>query len=239
MATYRFVVYSILEAIKESKDDSDLKRNTVIFWTQVITNRLIQQRLSKRKINSGEFLSHIGQIQVNIDGIRKYALMPSPIIDLENDNGIEQVTYYLEDFEYCDQPMTIPFEKTSPAKVWSLYAIPVRKPTPSKPKMAREGSNLYLYGIENVNVQYIDMWLYTAINPQHLIDLDTDIPLAEDQIEVLINKVMGMARFAMLLPNDKTNIGGDLNPSLDKKTALANAPISYSDQQQQSQNQEE
>jgi len=233
MATYRYVAYSVLQAIEESKDDSDLKRNTVIFWTQVIANRLIQQRLQKRRIQSGEFLSHIGQIKVQVSGVRKYVTMPDSIIDLENDNGIHLVTYYLDDYKYCDSAMSVPFEKTSPAKIWSLYAIPIRNPKPKAPKMAREGSSLFLYGIEKINVQYIDMWIYTAIDPVHLIDLDAEIPIAEDQVEVLINKVMGMARFAILLPNDKTNIGSDLNPILDRnKTALSQAPTYSQDNSQ-------
>lgn len=234
MASYRYVTYSVLQSTKEWKDDSDVRRNTVIFWTQVIANRLIQQRLVKRKINSGEYLTHVGQIAVLQDGRRKYAIMPSDIIDIENDNGIHQVTYRLDDFDYCHSPMDVPFEKTSPAKVWSLMAIPIRSPKPSAPKMARESTRLYLYGIEQVNVLWIEMWIYTAIDPVHLVDLDEEIPLAEDQIEILINKVMAMARFAILLPNDKTNDGGDNNQTNARdKTALSQVPIGNQNQQQQ------
>lgn len=234
MATYRYVAYSVLQSIKESKDDSDLKRNTIIFWIQVIANQLRQERLKKRRIQSGEFLAHIGNIQVNIEGVRKYVNMPDIIVDLEHDNGIHQVSYYLDDYDYCDSAMSVPFEKTQPAKMWSLLAIGIRKPKPTAPKMAREGSKLYLYGIEKINVQSIDMWIYTAIDPVHLVDVDAEIPIAEDQVVVLINKVMGMARFSMLLPNDRGNTGADQNPGLaTNKTALSQAPTYSQDNQQQ------
>lgn len=240
MATYRYVAYSVIQAIKEWKDDSEVKRNTVIFWAQIVANRLIQQRLGKRKIQSGEYLSKVGGIQIQVDGRRKFVTLPSDIVDLENDNGIEQVTYHLEDFDYCDSPMDVPFEKTSPAKIWSLKAIGIRTPKPMAPKMARENSNLYLYGIEQVNVSTVDMWIYAAIEPVHLVNLDSEIPISEDQVEVLINRVMGLARFAMLFPDDKTNLGGDLNSTLGKnKTAISQVPIGDQQNQQQQQGQQD
>lgn len=226
VTTYRYIVYSVLEAIKESKDDSEIKRNTVIFWTQVVVNSLREQRLAKRHIQSGAFLAMVGGIQVLQSGKRKYFVAPSDIVDLENDNGIRQITYELADFDYCDTPMRVPFNKTSPEKVWSLINIPVRKPTPTRAYYAREGFNVYLYGIDNVNVQTVDMWFYAAVTPVHLLNLDAPIELAEGQMEVLINRVMALARFAMLFPNDRTNIGGDLNIQAGRnKTALSQVPI--------------
>lgn len=235
MATYRYVAYSILEALNENKDDSSIRRNNIIFWVQVAANTLRAQRLAKRQIQSGEFLTHFGNIEVIQDGVRKYVSMPQQIIDLENDNGIEQVTYRLEDFDYCDSPFDQPFEKTEPAKIWSLRAIPLRAPNPTRPFMAREGNKLYLYGIENIAVNYVEMWLRTAVDQTRQLDLDASVEVAEDQIELLIQKVMPLVRFALILPNDKTNTGSDENLNSNNKTALSQAPMQTQENMQQNQ----
>lgn len=234
MATWRYLTYSILEAVKETIDDADIKRNTIVFWLQVEANRLRQERLAKRKIQSGEYLSHIGDIPVSVDGMRRYVSMPSAIIDLENDNGIAQITYKLADFDYCDSPMDVPFEKTSPMKIWSLKAIGIRNPSPTKPFYAREGDRTYLYGIELVSVDFVEMWLYTAIDPTRQLDLDEEIPIAEDQISILNYRVLSLVRFGLLIGSDKVNDGSDIKGDRNK-TALSQTQIGEAQQPTQPQ----
>jgi hypothetical protein len=217
--------------MKETRDDADLKRDVVTFWTQVEVNRLRGERFAKRTSQSGEYLSHFYGITVQNDGVRKYVDMPSGILDIENDNGIHQVTYHLADYDYCDYPYDVPFEKTSPAKIWSLMAIPIRKPSPTKPFCARENSQLFLYGIEMINVTSIDMWLYTTVDTSHKLDLNETVELAEEQISILIARVLNLARFASLLPNDKRNTGSDENTKSIAKTAMSQTQVETEQQQ--------
>lgn len=231
MTTYRYLVNAVLESMKESRDDADLKRDVVIFWTQVEVNRLRGERFSKRLVQSGEYLSHFYGVQVKNDGVRKYAEMPSGIIDVERDNGINLVTYHLADYDYCDYPYDVPFENTSPAKLWALKAIPLRNFTPTRPFRAREGNKLFLYGIENISVESIDMWLYTTVSTTHKVDLDEQVELSGEQISVLIARIYNLARFAALMPNDKTNNGSDGNTQQVAKTALSQTQVQEETQQ--------
>lgn len=231
--TYRYLVYSILEQIKQTFDDAEMKRSTIIFWTQVEVNRILKERLSKRKLQSGEYLSHFTDIPVLVDGIRKYVEMPSAIVDLDNDNGIHLVTYLLTDFDWCDSAMDVPFTKTSPAKLWALRAIPITKPRPDSPYMAREGSKLYLYGIENVSVDSIDMWIYTSVNPTHLVDLDTEVEISPDQASIIIYRVLALVKFSLVLPSDKLNDGADTTTAANNKTAISQMQLQQPNQPNQ------
>lgn len=230
MATYSYLVNAILESLKETRDDADTKRDVVVFWVQVEVNRLRSERMAKRSAQSGKYLNCFYGIQVSNDGVRKYSDMPSGIIDIENEGGIEMVTYHLADYDYCDAPYDVQFEKTTPAKIWTLKALPLRNMSPSRPFMALENKRLFYYGIEQVSVDKVDMWLYTTVDPKHKIDLNEDVELSDDQISVLMARVYDLARFASLMPNNKTNTGSDENTQSVPKTALSQTQI---EQQQQ------
>lgn len=231
MTTYQYLVNSVLESLKESRDDADLKRDVVVFWTQVEVNRLRGERFTKRHLQSGQYLAHFYGVSVTYDGVRKYVDMPSGIIDVENDNGIHLVTYHLSDYEFCDYPYDVPFEKTSPAKIWSLLATPIRKPNPKLPFMARENSRLFFYGIDNISVTNVDMWLYTTVDTTHKLDLTESVELSDEQISVLLARVYNLAKFAALMPNDKSNTGSDGNTQQVAKTALSNTQVQEQQQQ--------
>jgi hypothetical protein len=235
LTTYRYLIYSVIEAMKQTSDDAELKKDLVIFWTQVEVNRLRGERLTKRHLQSGKYLNHFYGIQVSTDNVRKYVDMPSGIVDLENDNGVHQVTYHLADYDYCEYPYDVPFEKTTPAKIWSLISIPIRKPSPTRPFMARENEKLFLYGIDMVSVSSVDMWLYTTVDTSHVLDIDREIELSEDQISVLIKRVFDNCRFASLMPNDKANDGKDTSNQMLPKTAVSQVPLQS--QESYSQNQ--
>lgn len=235
MATYRYVSFAVLEMLKQTGDDADININLVNFWVQVISARLRFERTGKRISETGAYIKHFPYVAVNLDNTRKYFELPESILDLEFDNAIELVTYLLEDFDYCDTPMQIPFEKTSPSKIWSLYSIPIRKPNPNKVFMAREGGRVYLYGIECVDVSYVEVWLKTSVNPSYVCDLDSIVPVEDDQIEILIKRVYGAVRFGMIVKTDKDNEGSDTTTSQRNKTAIAGAQVDDTQQTEQQQ----
>lgn len=229
--TYQYFVNSVREALKESRDDSDLKFDTIVFWTQVEVNRLRSERFAKRHMQSGQYLTHFTDVAVTNDGVRKYFELPKDIIDVENDNGIHQITYLLSDYDFCDRPYDVPFEKTSPARLWSLLAIPLRKPNPKRPFFARETNLVFLYGIDLINVPTVDIWLYTTVDAKHKLDLTEVIELEDGQVSVLLQRVLALVRFASLYPNDKTNFGSDGNTQALGRTAVSNSNLENTQQQ--------
>lgn len=231
VTSYRYLVESVLQMLKEHRDDADIHRDLVVFWTQVEVNRLRGERFSKRFFQSGEYLNHFYGVQVTNDGTRKYIEMPSGIIDVENDNGIHLITYHLADYEYCEYPYDVPFERTTPAKIWSLLSIPIRKPNPKKPYYAREYDKIFLYGLENIAVSSVDVWLYTTVSTSHKLDLNETVELEDGQISVLLQRVINLARFGSLFPNNRTNVGGDENQSSMAKTAVSQTQVEQQTQQ--------
>ena len=65
MATYREVAYSVLQAYKKVHDDTTVEVSQIVFYIQVIVNRLRQE--NKRDISVSRYLTKFCSIPVEID----------------------------------------------------------------------------------------------------------------------------------------------------------------------------
>ena len=52
MATYRYVCYDLLETFKQTFDDKEISITQVLFWVQIIENRLKSQHIKKNFKNN-------------------------------------------------------------------------------------------------------------------------------------------------------------------------------------------
>lgn len=237
MSTYRYVAYAVLDALQQNFDDGKININHVTFWTTVCANQLRQQRQSKKTFDSGAYLVQFTNVKVLVDGKRKYSNLPMAILDIDNDSGVNTITYANSEADDCDDPLAIPFERTSPAAYHTLYNVPIRKPKPSSPYFYRANSiqnidnigRFYYLGIENIDVDFVDMFLYVAYNPQNIVNIDSVVPVEEDQIVTLIARVVQIMKFAMLVEPDRTNDGSDKQ----SQRGLVNANISDGEQENQ------
>lgn len=237
MSTYRYTSNLVLATLQQKFSDRKITFDQVNYWVQVVANRLIYQRLNKRNSDTGVYLVGFTGMPVKIIGQRKTIELPDVIVEMEEDKGIDAISYIYEPAISCENPLgEVTFERTMPHEVKSLYALPMRNPRPEMPFFYRTGSTLYLLGIEKINVPYLDMWLHMGTNPQNLLDIDTDIHLDVSQEQVLIAQVISLCRFGMLLPQERLLNGSDNTANEKNETALASAPIEQQNNQQPLQN---
>lgn len=233
MSTYRYTANLIRQTIKQNFDDSDISIDQICYWIQVSANRLRYLRLQKKNLDTGVYLALIEGVKVQVSGGKKYIELPEEIVDIDEDKGIESMTYCQDNEENCESPLTVQFERTSPSEARALMHLPIRKPSPALPFFYRVGNKLYILGLELVDVGCVELYLHTLVNPSHICDLDTEIPVDESQEEALIARVLTLIRFGLLIDNEKKNDGSDSSFDSKNKTALSEANISEQQPQQQ------
>lgn len=245
MATYRFMAFSIQEEIKQTFDDASVDINQIIYWIDLMAKRARYDKIRKNK--SDAYLVYFPNIIVKTDtsSKRKYAVLPAPIADLDNDTGIKTITYCNEDSE-CFDPLQKPFSRTTSAASEVLYGNPFRKPTSSnvyffRSKMLIDGSRLdclIFLGLECVDIDCLDMWLYSSESTEFVCDLDQQIDISPEMEKIIYYEVLNLAKFGYLTPTDKKNDGSDTQYKIDTAKGQQIAPVYRDgDTSQQSQQQ--
>jgi hypothetical protein len=235
---WREIVYDIITDLQQAFDDSSISSFSVIYWVSVHADRLKAQHIEKR--DSGAFLTHYSQILVNkeLNTNRKYIIIPQSVYDYDNDNGINFISYdYTADD--CNPAFTsVTFTRTSPTQSKLLYWTEEERPKPDNPYWYRIKDNLYLLGIEAIDVVNVEVALYTTFNPRNIIDLDTECDFPQELISILIRQVLDLGRFVLTIPNDKANDGNDTIGNMPKSKLLSvNDNNAVQQQQQQSEQQ--
>ena len=221
MATYRYVCYDLLETFKQTFDDKEISITQVLFWVQIIENRLKSQHIKKNfKNNSvGKYLCVFPEVEVqksavdgeNLTKNRYYIDLPAEIYEFPNESGIEYITHCASDDLCCDglPAGQILFQPTIPSKLPVLYGDPYMKPAPDNPYFYRTKNRLWLVGFECVDLSCVEMGLYVSINPEETCDLDTQIELDDELISVLKYEVLNLGRWSLMIPNERINEGSD------------------------------
>lgn len=215
MANYRYVSYSLLTSLKKMDDDSDVRLPHVVYWVQVVANKLMVDQFLKT--DSGLFTSTFNEVTVLEDEKgRKYFELPSQIMDLPNEEGIELITYCAEKCNPHPQ-QSVFFQPTTLAKSPLLYYDEYTKPSTLNPYFYRVGykvdgakvNRVYLLGLECAKVDCLDIALRCTIDPTALCDLDEEIPLPDERIKELMDEVLALGRFIMMIPEERVNQGAD------------------------------
>ena len=132
--TYRFMAFDMLETFKQINDDSEIQITQVIFWINVIANRLRMQHI--RKLPTGTHLLTFNGVKVEIDPVtgKRFVTLPKSIYDFKHDKGIEYITYDIR-AECCDGPAftEVVFNHTTATKSRRLYFNPHEKPSEKNP----------------------------------------------------------------------------------------------------------
>jgi len=241
--TYRFLGNAILSHIKQTFDDRDITLDQVVYWINIISKRLRYERIKKTK--SEAYLVYFPSVTVLTDTAtgRKYTVLPEAIVDLDNNIGIDTVTYCAADSNLCgcEDPLQNPFNRTSARAVQTLYGNPYRKPTSSNAYYYRSNYNIsgvreeviFYAGLECVDVICVDMWIFSNESPNHVCDLDTEVNLNEEQEKILYYEVLNLAKYGFLIQSDTKNDGSD---TTNKGFRQGNAaPVQEEDSQSQQQ----
>lgn len=217
MASYRYVVSDLEKSLNQAFDDADITFNQILYWVQVVANKLRSQYYRLKKEDS--YISTFYPVTVHTDDKgRKYIDLPVQILDLKHEAGIVYITY---NFDTCccggDPLSQVNFQPTHPSKLRLLDMDPYTKPGPKNPYFYRIGdkvngvsvNRVYLPGLECVDVKDVEIGILASMDPRQVCDLDDNIPLPDELIHDLITEVLQLGRFVMMVPDERLNDGAD------------------------------
>lgn len=235
-ATIRFVVFDLLNDLKQIYPDAALTPFKIFYWTLVHADRL--RKLHIEKIDSGAFTYKFDNIPVEVEAItgRNRFELPAAIYDFDKDDGIDYLTYPPEIDMSLPMFASATFTRTTPGKAARLYFRQDEKPTPANVYFYRQNKYIYLLGVEEINLTKVEAGLKTSLAPASLTtDIDQPFDFPQDLIPVLKRQILDLGRFVMQIPADRINDGA----AFDSKTMPTQKLVSVnSDQQQQYQDQQ-
>lgn len=215
--TYRYVVYDLQKSLKKTFDDADITLIQIIYWVQVIANRIRLEHYSATK--SDLFTSTFYPIDVKKDDKgRKYIDLPVQIMDLPNNEGVAYITYNF-DTNCChgDTFAQTYFQPVNTMDVQLLYLDEYTKPTPKQPYFRRVGdkvngvdvNRIYLLGLECVEVKDVEIAVRSTLDPRNVCNLDDKLPIPDERVADLMTEILKLGRFIMLIPDERQNDGSD------------------------------
>jgi hypothetical protein len=229
----KHIVQEVHEALQQTIDDAQITEQHVAHWVIMVANRLKMQHISKR--DSGAHLHVYSGVPLernektsNPDqvGGRYYFKLPDQVFDFDGDGGIHYISYSPSD----DDPRCPPrftktqMYRTTPSKAQRLYMNPYEEPTPRNPYFYRVHDHVYLLGLEGVNVEAIEVGIFSIIPPVTEVDMDAPIDFPEETIAILQRQVLDLGRFALMMPQEDINEGrnrlGDTNVPSNKISSV-------------------
>jgi len=215
--TYSYVAYDLQKSLKKTFDDADITLIQIVYWIQVIANRLRVQQYVLTK--SDLFISTFHPIPVlKDDKNRKYIDLPVQIMDLPNNEGVAYITYNF-DTNSChgDAFAQTYFQPVNTMEVQYLYLDEYTKPSPQNGYFRRVGdkvngvavNRIYLLGIECVEVTDVEIAVRASLDPRNICSLEDEIPIPDELIDQLMKEVLSLGRYVMLIPDERQNDGTD------------------------------
>ena len=175
MARFREICYDNWKNLKQNFRQGELTLNHVAYWVSIYADRLLI--LHDKKIDSGLSLKVFNSVPVLTDPVthRKYIIIPTGVYDLDHDGGIVYISYtYQIDTNAFTQ---VTFGWTTPESSKRLYWTDEEKPTPDNPYFYRVGNDLFLLGIECIDVTAVEVGLKATFS---VCNLDDEMPFPED-----------------------------------------------------------
>ena len=217
--TYRYVVYDLQKSFNAAFDDANFTFNQILYWVQVVANRLRVQQNSIT--NSDLFTSTFSSVPVQVDanGMR-YIDLPIQIMDLPDNLGIVYITYNVDTCKCSGPPFAqVWFQSTSIGAVQHLYLDEYTKPSVKNPYFYRVGdridgakvNRIYLLGVECINIEDVQIAVKASLDPSLVCNIDDEVPIPDELIQELMMQVLQLGRFVMLMPTENVNDGEDSN----------------------------
>lgn len=222
----RHIIDDVAVTLKQTFDDKMIQRSQIAYWILLVGNTLKSQHILKR--SSGAFLSTFGNIPLvssnesvdkNIVKDRKYFVLPETIYDFDNDRAIEYICYVSDGGPLCPPQFTRQtFDRTTPKIAERLYYSRYEKPSPKNPYFYRIGNYIYTLGLEKVDIKFLEIGLYTALDPLTKIDIDQYFDFPDELVSILRRNVIDLAKYSYIFPQERANDGND--NVADKQTNL-------------------
>jgi len=206
VSTYRYIANEISKTFNYNFPDSTVTFPQIMYWVLVAENYIRQRSL--KVTMTGSFLTEFTAVPVLSDAQgRKYFTLPSQVLDLENEKGIDYILYQQGNVPYGKQ---IRLQQTDADIIDKLYWNKYENPSPSNPYFYRVNQTIYTLGIENVPITTLQMGLYTALDTRpNQVNADSPIFINEEQVVSLREMVFGFAKLALVVPKDRMEVGDD------------------------------
>ena len=218
MYKYREIVYDVLSDLRQIYDDKQITEYHVLWYVSTIGSLLLKQHLDNEYNRtgrmSGRYLNVFPDVKIltsptntgNIVKGRKYIELPAILLDFDFEKAVHYVSYSLSNKP--PEFQTIQFSRTTPAIAQRLNAT-FETPTADNPYFYLVGNIMYFLGLEEANVESVEMGLFTAIDPRAVASMEDDCPLPPHLISQLKYQIINLGRFVLSIPSDKVNDGND------------------------------
>jgi len=202
-ATLRYIVKDILNDLNQKYPGADISFSQCMYWVLIYADSLKRQHL-KKEDSSHHVNSFLVDVYVDETNGRNYFELPKGIYDLDYDRGVHYITYKPTVDNEIPLFGSVQFARTTIAKARRLYFREDEKPSPANPYFYRLGDRVYLLGVENINIDKVEVGLYLSFNPtDQNIDIDEPFDLPAHLIVNLKKLVLDMGRFALAVPQFK------------------------------------
>jgi hypothetical protein len=242
----RYVVDDIAKDLKQVFDDKIIEKSQIAYWVLLVGNRLKSQHIAKN--DSGAYVHAFSGIplEIAVTGSnpndipgRKRIVLPEAIYDYDKDGGIQYISYWDEEAVTTDcieapEFTNRTFIRTTPIETERLYMDKYERPSPRNPYYFRQGEFIYFLGIEKVDVQTVEIGIFSTFDPLTDIDLDAKFEFPEELLLILKRQVLDLGRFALKIPEDRKNDGEDTTNTdavSEQKLVSVNDPINQQAQQ--------
>ena len=236
--TWREIVYNTITSLRKNFDDTELQPSQVFFWARIVADRLAKENLDLKEQKgdlSGNNLAVFNSVKVNSDkNGKKYIDIPTAIVDLTNDKGIDYLTYGQDTCtgEGSYNILNVMFNRTTPKGLSRLALDPFEKPSPVNPFYYRVGckvdgvdvNRLYLLGGDCLNFTDVELGVICGIDMSSC-SLDDEIPLPSELIQTLTVNVLQLGRFNTLVPDDRVNEGSDEQRAITTQVPVAQSNL--------------
>ncbi len=239
--TYELVVNNLLKMFKQKFDDQDVTFVQMVYWVQVVANQLRRQYAAE--LMTGLFSSTFDKVTVSKDSSlknRKFFDLPRSILDLQQDKGIEYITYNFDSGCCCDGPnwAQVFFQPIRPSEAHRLYGDPHEKPGPENPYFYRIGhevdsvkvNRVYLLGVECVDITDVEIQIMSSLDPKNICTLTDEVPIPDSLINTLNQMVVEFGRFQFLIPKERVNEGADQATADNKEVPIISQPQQQTEQ---------
>lgn len=204
MATYRYLVYDISSILKQNSATSQIELSQITFWVQTISNTIASQEIVTK--GTGKYLEFFTNIPIQINALgRKYIDLPKSIFDIQNEGAVS-VMSFSQDGTCPAEWLLNPWQRTNADRAWRLELTEYEKPSPSNVYFYRSGEQIYILGIETVPIPTCEGAFYTSFNMRtNTINLDDQIPLSDEQINLVRQEVLKLGTFMLAQPGEQVN----------------------------------
>lgn len=195
--TLRQVVYDLLTDFKQVHANANIGEYQLAFWVQVHADRL--KKLHIQKSDSGAYISSfIVDLHPDTTYLKEFDL-PDNIYDFDLDRGVA----YIATIDALGEDR-IKFTRTSMAKAFRLYYREDETPAYDNPYFYRENNKIKLLGIDDENIEEVEVGLYTTFNPSDVsVDLDAPWDFPQDLYPILKRQILDLGTWALQVPANK------------------------------------